>query len=124
MRTLGDQLSLVEDQNAISAADRGEAVRDDQHRAVVPNRIQSILDQPFTFPASRLAVASSEQQERRVLDQGPGNRDPLPLPTRQAQSALAQIGVVAVRQPVDEFIGMRGSRGLPQAALHSRNRDA
>ena len=45
-----------------------------------------------------------EQEQRRVPQERPGERDPLPLPRRQPQAPLPERGVVAVRQRPDEAV--------------------
>ena len=52
-----------------------------------------------------------EQQQRRVPQERPGQRDPLALARGQGAAALADHGVVAVRQGSDEGIGARGRGG-------------
>jgi hypothetical protein len=44
------------------------------------------------------AVASSSNKDRRVLQQGPRDRQPLLLATREFHPALAHIGVQLLRQ--------------------------
>ena len=52
-----------------------------------------------------------EQQDRRVLQNGARNRNPLTLAARQRRTALAELAVVAVGQRPNELIGLRGRRG-------------
>ena len=52
-----------------------------------------------------------EQQDGRILENGPRQRDPLALTARQPRAALAQEGVVALRQLAQKLIGGRGHRG-------------
>ena len=69
---------------------------------------QRILDQPLRVAVER-AGGFVEDQNRRVPEQCPGNRDPLPLATREPRTPLAQTGVVAVRQLGDEAVGVGGA---------------
>ena len=49
---------MVDDYDAVGAAHRGEAVRDQDGRGLVQNQVQCLLDLPFCS-GSTLAVASS-----------------------------------------------------------------
>ena len=51
-----------------------------------------------------------EQQQRRVPQERPGDRDPLPLTRRQPQAPFPERGVVALRQLRDEPVGTRQPR--------------
>jgi hypothetical protein len=44
-----------------------------------------------------------EQQQRRVPQEGAGQRDPLPLPRRQPRCAFTQRGGIPTRQRLDEL---------------------
>ena len=48
--------------------------------------------------ASRLGGRLVEDQDRRVLEDRPGDRQPLPLAARERRAALADDRVVALRQ--------------------------
>ena len=52
-----------------------------------------------------------EQQDRRVLQEGAGDGDPLALAAGEARARLADQGVVAVRQGGDEVVGGGGAGG-------------
>ena len=67
------------------------------------------LHQPFAFGVER-AGRFVEQQDRRVAQDRAGDRDALALAARERDAAFAQEGVVALRQLVDEFGGLRGFR--------------
>ncbi|MCY1180497.1 hypothetical protein D9M73_209470 [compost metagenome] len=47
-----------------------------------------------------------QQQDRRIDQQGPGNRQALALPAGKADAALPQLCLVALGQLPDEFVGM------------------
>ena len=53
---------------------------------------------------STFAVASSSTRMRGSAMQRPRQRDQLALPGRQPAAALADLGLVAVRQPLDELV--------------------
>ena len=52
-----------------------------------------------------------EDQDRRVLQDRARDRQPLPLPARQRLPALADPGLVLVRQVGDELVRVRRARG-------------
>ena len=51
-----------------------------------------------------------EHEHRRVAQDRPGDRDALLLPAGEAEAALADDGVVAVGQPGDDLVDLRGAR--------------
>ena len=71
-------------------------------------------------PAAGVGVEAGrglvEQQHPAVEQQGPGQRDPLPLAAGQAAAPLADPGVVALRQPLDERVRVGLHRGQPHLA--------
>ena len=59
-----------------------------------------------------------EDQDARIVQQGARDGDPLALAARQRVAALADHGVVAVRQPADEVVGVgRARRRRPPAPM-------
>src|SRR6059036_2529015 len=64
-----------------------------------------------------------EDEDRRVPQEGAGERDALALAAGEAQAALANLGVVALRQPGDELVGVGppgGVHDLPLAGAGTR----
>ena len=59
--------------------------------------IERLLDQPLGLVVER-ARRLVEQQDRRILEDRPGDRHALALPARQAHAAVADDRVVAVGQ--------------------------
>ena len=51
-----------------------------------------------------------EDEDARVDREGARDRDPLPLPARERDAALADHRVVALRQPLDELVRLREPR--------------
>src|SRR5215475_9472025 len=67
-----------------------------------------------------------EQDDRRVLDQRPRDRDTLALAAGELEALLTDLRVVAIRKAHDEVVGVRGLRrrddvGLARAGLAERN---
>ena len=71
---------------------------------------ERFLDQRLGFGVDRRG-GLVEHQQRRVGEDRARQRDALELAARQALSALAHVGVEAVRQSHDEVISIRGPSG-------------
>ena len=90
----------------------------------------SALWMTASFSASTAESASSRIRIGSIAQQRAGDRDALALPSREPDASLADDRVVALRQPRDELVGVRGARrGLdllaggvgpaePQVLLH------
>ena len=106
MRTLRGDTPLLEDDDLVGKRDRREPVGDDECRAAAGELIQSAGD-----AALRGGVDAGggvvEDQDARVLEQRPRDRDALALPTRKRVASLADSRVIALRQVVDELLGAR-----------------
>ncbi len=72
---------------------------------------QGRLDQAFAL-AVEVAGRLVEDEDRRVGQDGPGDRQPLPLAAAEPDPSLADEGVVAVGQVLDELVGV-GDLGGP-----------
>ena len=97
------------DHDAVGIDGGGQPVRDDQRGAVAHEPLQRVLHQPLALRIER-AGGLVQQQDGRVLEDGARDGDALLLPARQPRAAFAEEGVVAFRQPADEFVGRRGAR--------------
>src|SRR2546423_193742 len=101
------QPSVGEDDDQVRVPHGREAVRDHEHGTVRHEAVDRLLHQ-----ALGLGVESArrlvEDQERRVAQQGPGDRDALALPAGEPRAPLAQQRVVALRELGDELVGVRG----------------
>ena len=104
-----DELPAIDDADQIGTLNRRQPVRDHQSRAPAHQRPQSCLNLPFRFAVEgrgRLV----EQQDRRVLQHRPGDRDTLALAAGEADAVLADQGVVTLRQLPDELVSGGGAR--------------
>ena len=92
-------------------------------RSVLSRWAMAIVVRPLRQHAERSWIAFSrlgvdaagrlvEDQDLRVVEQGAGDREPLPLAAGEAGAALAEPGVVAQRRVEDEVVGL----GRPAAA--------
>ena len=80
-------------------------------------RLASAFCTNISDSASSSEVASSENQDRRVLQNSPRNGDTLPLAAAEPRAALADDGVVAQRQFGDEIVRQRSLRGGDHRSL-------
>ena len=72
---------------------------------------EALLDQPLALGVE-VAGGLVEDEDPRVGQHGAGDGQPLALAAAQAHAALADQGVVAVGQPVDELGGVGGLGGV------------
>nr|GEU28155.1 hypothetical protein [Tanacetum cinerariifolium] len=98
--------AMVEHQDLLGVGHRGQAVRDHQRRAAFRDFLQLRLDRLLRFRVERRR-GLVEDQDRRILEQGAGNRHALLFAARQFQSPLADHGVVTVGQALDEIVDRR-----------------
>ena len=125
MRALLDDPARLEHQNAIDLPHRREAVRDHDRGAALHELDQAGLDRPLR---DRIQGRGGlvQDQHRPVGQDRARNRNPLPLAARQLDAALADQGLVAVRQVGNEAMGMgeaRGAHDLGVARLRPRISD-
>lgn len=100
VRALLDDPAAVHDQDPIGVADGREAVRDEQHGATRGQRSQP-LEQVVLSSWVQRCRRLIQDQEPAVSVERPGQRDPLPLATRQVGAVLelaAQHGLETVGQ--------------------------
>src|SRR5215467_4856281 len=98
-----DQPAAINRNDAISAANGRQPVGDDENGAASRDPAHVVLDDPLAFVVQR-ARRLVEDQNSRIGDQRPGNRDTLALAARQVGAALAHDRVVSLRQLDDEIV--------------------
>src|SRR5207248_3182017 len=101
---------VLEHDDRAGVANRREAVRDDERRAAVQEAAEGVLDLALGADVDR-ARRLVEDQDARVGEQRARERDELTLAEREAEAALAELGVVSLLEPGDEFVGADGTRG-------------
>ncbi len=111
VRPLLDHASVIEHQDEIGVADRGETVGDDQVRAACEQRRQRFLHLPLGdgIECARRLV---ENEDARILQDGARDRQPLPLAAGEAITAFADHGVVSVGQRSDGVVDLRTPGGI------------
>src|SRR5690606_15810226 len=95
---------VLEDDDQVGIANGREPVGDRNGGTVAGDPLERSLDRRFGLVVHR-AGRFVEDQDRRVLEDGAGNGDALALTSGQLLSALADDGVVSVREPADELLG-------------------
>ena len=106
--------ALVEHHDLVGAADGGQPVRDHDHGAVLHQVGQRLLHQHFRFGVE-MRGGFVQNQDGRVLEQGAGDGDALPLAAAQPHAAVADHRLVAFRQALDEFVRQGGFGGAADA---------
>src|SRR5919107_776286 len=113
-----DQLSVVQDQDEVGVADRGEAVRDHERGAPDHQAFPAVQDdglRPRVDGRRRLV----QDADRGVFQKGPRDADALAFAAGELGPALAEYGLVLVRQAHDEVVGVGVSR-RPDDVIHAR----
>ena len=108
MRALLDDLAGIDYEDPVGALDCREPVRDDDGGPPTTNSSMAFCI-ACSLSESRLDVASSRIRIGRVLDDGPGDGQPLALAAGERRAGFADGCLVIQREPFDEFGGVRGS---------------
>ena len=88
--SLLDDSSVLHHQDPVGGQNGGEAVGDDQRGAALHQPVERLLHQDFIFSVERRS-GFVQQQDRRVLENGAGDGEALPLATRKRHAALAEL---------------------------------
>ncbi len=115
---LGDAVVLDHEQ-AIGGAHRAQPVGDDDRRASLQEPTQRGLDHRLghhVYAGGRLV----QDDQARVGQQRAGDGDELALTDRDVGAELQDLGVVAVRQPLDEPVQADRPRGCHDRLLRGR----
>src|SRR5262249_50443413 len=81
-------------------------VSDDERRTALPERLEAVLNQRFAL-AVQARGGLVEDQNARIGENRPRDRDALTLTARKAYAALANDRVVALFECLDELITVR-----------------
>ena len=113
VRALGDDAAAVEHDDPVGQAQRRRAVGDQHGRPRRRARRASEAWMRLLGAGVDRRRGVVEDEHLRVGERGAGEGDALALPARQREAALADDGVVAVRQLEDEVVGLGDAgRGL------------
>src|SRR5262249_12120315 len=102
VRALLDDAPLVEDDDAIDRADRGEAVGDEQRGAPAPGALQRVLEAGLGV-AVDVGGGLVEDEDRRVAVERAREGDELALPRGEVAAALQHGGVEPLRALLEEI---------------------
>ena len=87
-----------------------ETVRDDERSAAAGEAVEGVADQRLALGVER-GGRLVEEQERRVAQDRPGDRQALALAAGELAGGGDDEGVVALRQRADEAVGGGGAGG-------------
>src|SRR5271166_2732951 len=88
-----DDAAAIDDANQVGPLNRRQSVGDHQGRTPAYQRPQGRLNLPFRFAVEGRGCFV-EQQDRRVLQHRPRNRDTLALAAGEADAVLANQGII------------------------------
>src|SRR6266540_3769755 len=98
---------MVQDEDQVRATDGGQAMGDQERRATDHQLVERVEDDALGAGVDRRGRLVHDE-DRGVLDESAGDRDPLALSPGQLGSPLSDRGLVAVRQLGDEVVRVRG----------------
>src|SRR6266851_3642166 len=106
-----DRAAAVEHEDLIRPADRGEPVRDDEHRARARQTLERAVDRELELgvEAGRRLV---EDQDARPRQHGAGDGDALALTAREPHAALAHNRLELALEADGEFVDTRDAAGF------------
>ena len=99
---------MVQHQDAVGLLHRSQPMCNHQRGTSLHRRLQRRLHHALALGVE-CAGGFIQQQQRRVLEHGTGNRNTLALSTGQAHPALAQKSVIAFGQSHDELMRKRSA---------------
>ena len=111
MRAGLDDIAVRDDEDAAGRADGGQAVGDDECRAVFCQLVERVLDFGLGQRIKR-ARRLVENQDRWIFEEDTRNRNALLLSAGKKRSALADVGVEAVWHGQNVVVNLRALRGL------------
>ena len=98
-----DDAALLDHQDLVGVAHRAQTVRDDHRRAAAEEHVHGPRDALLALGVDARG-GLVEDEDARVGQQRAREADELPLAGREAAAALLDVGVVAVRQALDEVV--------------------
>ena len=98
---------MIQHQDLAGILDGGEPVSDDKRCPSHHEPVQGFLDDPFTFCIQGRS-GFIQDQDPGIFQDGPGNGDALALATGHVDAPVSQVGIVSLRQILDEFIRIGG----------------
>ena len=103
MRAAFDDLAVVHDQNHVRTADGRQAVRDDERGAARHDLFDGVLNKPLGHGVDG-AGRFVEHENARVGQKCAGKGQKLLFARGERVAALADVGIIAVRQAGDDLV--------------------
>src|SRR5688500_17653420 len=103
-----DDAPAVEHDDLVGIANGREPMGDRDHGTALREPLERPLDRSLGLRVERRGRLV-EHEDRRVAEDRPCDRDPLLLATREAVAALADDGLVALRQRCHQLVDLRGA---------------
>ena len=105
-----DDVPVVDDDDGVAVLDGAEAVGDHEHGASRGDLREVLHDDVLALVVER-ARGFVEDEDARIEDEGARDGDALPLAAGEEAAALADEGVVLLREFLDEGVGAGEVRG-------------
>ena len=117
-----DRLDLapLEHEDRVRIHERRQPVRNDDHRPTARNPANVLVDDRLAVRIKR-AGRLVENQDLRVENQRPRDRQSLPLAARQIRRPFVDVRLITARKPVDELLGA-GEPRRPHHLIEGRVR--
>ena len=109
-------MAFVEDHDLVSISHRAEAMGDDDNR-LAPVKIREVLYDGALVVCIQRIGRLIKVKEFRILVDGAGNQNPLPLPLAYALPILPNYGVIFQGKPFDELFHIRNTSGQKETGL-------
>ncbi len=113
MRPFFQDTAVIHDDDPVGVPDGGEAVGDDDGRALAHDRVQPFLDLHFGEGIDA-GCRFVEDEDRRIFKHDPRQGHELPLAHGEAGPSFADVGIQAIGERIQPF---------PLADLHRRLTD-
>ena len=111
MRSGRGDFSVVKDQDQVRVLYRRHALGDDDLRGLGDEAAESRPDQGIGMRIHR-AGGIVQDQDLRLLQQGPRDAEPLPLASGDIGPALLDVGIVLLREALDKLFRLGKPAGL------------
>ena len=105
MRSLLDDLSVIQDKDLVGIADGGDAISNDKRRTAVIDIIKLLLNIALCLHIHRRG-GIVKHKDRRILQKCSRQRNTLLLSTGQTNAALTDDGIIAVRKLLNKQISI------------------